>query len=130
MYHREILTVTHYRDIHEDVRGFPSGSGVRNLPVTQDTQVSVSGFGRFPWRRAWQPPPVSLPGKFQGQRSLAGYGPWGHRESDMTSTHTLKSVKFSSVAQLCLTLRDRMNCSTPGLPVHHQFPEFIQTHVH
>ena len=34
------------------------------------------------------------------------------------------------VAQLCLTLCDPMNCSTPGLPVHHQLPEFTQTHVH
>ena len=35
-----------------------------------------------------------------------------------------------SVAQLCLTLCDPMNRSTPGLPVHHQLPEFTQTHVH
>ena len=40
------------------------------------------------------------------------------------------SVQFSSVSQLCLTLCDPMDCSTPGLPVHHQFPEFIQTHVY
>ena len=37
--------------------------------------------------------------------------------------------QFSSVAQSCLTLCDPMNCSTPGLPVHHQLPEFTQTHV-
>ena len=40
------------------------------------------------------------------------------------------SVQFSSVAQLCPTLCNPMNCSTPGLPVHHQLPGFIQTHVH
>ena len=40
------------------------------------------------------------------------------------------SIQFSSVAQLCPTLCDPMNCSTPGLPVHHQLPEFTQTHVH
>ena len=40
------------------------------------------------------------------------------------------SVQFSSVAQSCLTLCDPMNLSTPGLPVHHQLPEFTQTHVH
>ena len=40
------------------------------------------------------------------------------------------SVQFSSVAQSCLTLCSPMNCSTPGLPVHHQLPEFTQTHVH
>ena len=42
----------------------------------------------------------------------------------------LSSVQFSSVAQSCPTLCDPMNCSTPGLPVHHQLPEFTQTHVH
>ena len=39
-------------------------------------------------------------------------------------------LQFSSVAQLCPTLCDTMNCSTPGLPVHHQLPKFTQTHVH
>ena len=48
---------------------------------------------------------------------------------------SLKSVllnwfQFSSVAQSCPTLCDPMNHSRPGLPVHHQLPEFIQTHVH
>ena len=37
---------------------------------------------------------------------------------------------FSSVAQLCLTLCDPMDCSTPGFPVHHQLLELTQTHVH
>ena len=41
-----------------------------------------------------------------------------------------KLVQFSSVAQSCPTLCDPMDCSTPGLPVHHQLPEFPQTHVH
>ena len=40
------------------------------------------------------------------------------------------SVQFSSDAQLCPTLCDPMNRSTPGLPVHHHVPEFTQTHVH
>ena len=40
------------------------------------------------------------------------------------------SAQFSSVTQSCPTLCDPMNCSTPGLPVHHQLPEFTQTHVH
>ena len=40
------------------------------------------------------------------------------------------TVQFSSVAQSCPTLCDPMNRSTPGLPVHHQLPEFTQTHVH
>ena len=40
------------------------------------------------------------------------------------------SVQFNSVAHLCLTLCEPMDCSTPGLPVHHQLWEFTQTHVH
>ena len=41
----------------------------------------------------------------------------------------LLAVQFSSVAQSCPTLCDPMNCSTPGLPVHHQLLEFTQTHI-
>ena len=44
--------------------------------------------------------------------------------------HWSHQFKFSSVAQLCLTLCDPMNCSMPGLPVHHQLLEFTQTHIH
>ena len=48
-----------------------------------------------------------------------------------TSTNTERILcQFSSVAQSCSTLCDPMNCSTPGLPVHHQLLEFTQTHVH
>ena len=46
------------------------------------------------------------------------------------NTSTFSSVQFTSVTQSCLTLCDPMNHSTPGLPVHHQLPEFTQTHVH
>ena len=46
------------------------------------------------------------------------------------SMFNLCSVQFSSVSQSCPTLCDPMNRSTPGLPVHHQLPEFTQTHVH
>ena len=48
----------------------------------------------------------------------------------VTTGQTIALAQFSSVAQLCLTLCHLMDCSTPGFPVHHQFPEFTQTHVH
>ena len=47
-----------------------------------------------------------------------------------TGMGEFNSVQFSSVTQSCLTLCDPMNHSTPGLPVHHQLPEFTQTHIH
>ena len=51
--------------------------------------------------------------------------------SYMVSKHLcISSVQFSSIAQSCSTLCDPMNCSMPGLPVHHQLLEFTQTHVH
>ena len=50
------------------------------------------------------------------------------REDHLAFVGELVSVPFSSVAQSCPTLCDPMNCSMPGLPVHHQLPEFTQTH--
>ena len=52
---------------------------------------------------------------------------------DINLKHVFSSIRwvqFSSVTQSCPTLCNPMNCSTPGLPVHHQLPEFTQTHVH
>ena len=58
-------------------------------------------------------------------------GAWGATGHGVAKTQKrLPSVQFSSVAQSCQTLCDPMDCSMPGLPVHHQFPEFAQTHVH
>ena len=44
--------------------------------------------------------------------------------------HLVSVIQFSSVAQSCQTLRDPMDGSMPHLPVHHQFPEFTQSHIH
>ena len=50
-------------------------------------------------------------------------------EKDARRHLSFSSVQFSSVAQSCPTLCDPMDCSTPGLPVHHQLPEVTQTHA-
>ena len=59
---------------------------VKNLPTNAgDFNDMVQVLGQEdPWRRAWQPTPVLLAGESHLQRSLAGYGPWGRKESDMT----------------------------------------------
>ena len=49
---------------------------------------------------------------------------------DTQAATYFSSVQLRSVAHSCPTLCDLMDCSTPGLPVHHQLPEFTQTHVH
>ena len=53
--------------------------------------------GKIPWRRQWQLTPVSVPGESHGQKSLAGYSPWDHKESDMTERLTL-SLAWKLVA--------------------------------
>ena len=56
---------------------------VKDLLAVQETGFNP-WVGNIPWRRKWQPTPVFLPGESHGQRSLAGYSPWGCKESDMT----------------------------------------------
>ena len=56
---------------------------VKHLPAMQETGVWFL-VGKIPWRRKWQSTPALLPGKSHGRRSLTGYSPWGHKESDMT----------------------------------------------
>ena len=54
----------------------------------QETRVQP-WVGKIPWKRKWQPTPVFLPGKSHQQRSLEGYSPWGHKESEASEhTHT------------------------------------------
>ena len=69
--------------------GFPGGVSGKE-PACQCRRHKRWGFSpwvrKIPWRRAWQPTPVSLPGKFHGQRSLEGFSPWGHK-SRMWLTH-------------------------------------------
>ena len=57
---------------------------VKNLPPTFDPYVR-----KIPCRREWQPTPLFLSGESRGQRSLVGYSPWGHKESDRTERVTL-----------------------------------------
>jgi len=58
-----------------------------HLPVQEISEIQVPFLVRkVPWRRAWQPTPVFLSGDSLGQRSLAGYSPWGCKESDTTES--------------------------------------------
>ena len=74
---------------------FPVGKGdraslVAQLMYMQHRRPSFDPWVRkFLWRRKWLPTSVFLPGEFYGQRSLVGYSPWGHKESDTTEQLTL-----------------------------------------
>ena len=78
------------------------------MPAVQETLVLSLGQ-EDPLRREWLPTPVFLPGECHGQRSLMGYSPWGHKESDMTEQliyHSLHFVaKSPSVVELDFLFR-------------------------
>ena len=67
--------------------GFPGGASGKG-PACQCRRFKKCEFDlwgrKIPWRRAWQPTPVFLPGESHGQRSLKCYSPWGHKELDTT----------------------------------------------
>ena len=73
------------------LQGFPGGAGGKE-PACQCRRPKRRGFHpwvrKIPWRRAWQPTPVFLPGESQGQRRLAGYSLCGHPESGTTELST------------------------------------------
>ena len=72
------------------------GSDSKESAFNTRNSVSIPGLGRSPGEEILTP--VFLPGEFHGQRSLVGYGPWGHKELDMTERITL-SLSFIVVTQ-------------------------------
>ena len=68
---------------------------VKNLPAMQEAQLQ-SQVGKIPWRREWLTTPIFLPGKFHGQRSMAG--PWDRQESDTTEQLPL------SLSHMCMCI--------------------------
>ena len=103
--------------------------GFRNLQASSATGITEGH---------WQPPcSVLLQGripKYQWEAIMPSIGISAYILDPLSSSPCSRpcnaSVEFSSVAQSCPTLCDPTDCSTPGLPVHHQLPEFTQTHVH
>ena len=105
----------------ENVVGLDSGGTSGQKPACQCRKLKRRGFDpwveKIPWSRAWQPPPVSLPGEFHGQRSLVGYSPQGHKESDMTEcthAHTECVPLLSGIHTLTEQRRDGLLSSSWG----------------
>ena len=73
---------------------------VKNLPQCGRPRFNPWVWN-IPWKREWQPTLIFLPGDFHGQRSLAGYGPWGQKESDTTEQRTLQICKTSGT-EFCI----------------------------
>ena len=76
---------------------FPGDSVVKSLPANAGEMGFNPCIWTIPWSRKWQPAPVFLPGKFYGQRSLAGHSPWCHKRvwHDLATKQCLKSENES-----------------------------------
>ena len=87
---------------------------VKNLPC-ECRRYKRRGFspwiGRIPWRRAWQPTPVFLPGESHGQRSLAGYSLYGRKELDTTEA-TLHAQAHLTIENIQMAKEHIKRCST------------------
>ena len=112
----------------------PCGSAGKESTCNAGDLGWIPGLRRSPGERL--PTPVFWPGEFHGL-----YNPWGPKRWTWLSdfdfhilqprAHFLKkNWRFSSVAESCPTVCNPMDGSTPGLPVHHQLPEFTQAHIH
>ena len=89
---------------------------VKNLPAMQETRVRSLGW-EDPWRREWLITPVFLPGESHGQRSLAGYSPWGLRighNSAIKHKYNIKHTIF--VMKLILNLKKQFLLGLPYCP--------------
>ena len=109
---------------------------VKNLPDSAgDTRNGglILRQGKIPWSSKWEPTPVFLPGKSHGWRSLAGYSPWGHKESDITKqlstlTHKLhimgrqSSMEFYLLILVSMTIMQILICFyCRGIIFYHRF---------
>ena len=88
IYSNTLLNVIHGNSLELGLElSFPDGT-IGKEPACQCRRHKRLRFNpwvrKIPWRRAWQSTPVFLPGESHGQRSLVGYSPWGHKESDTT----------------------------------------------
>ena len=96
---------------------FPGSSDSRESACNPRDPGSIPVLGGFPWRRKWQPTPVFLPGKSHGQRSLAGYSPWGRKESD--TTERLHSLYYRNLLVLSSKFRQvcKHHCTFDAYPL-------------
>ena len=105
----------------------------RGFPTTVASVIAEHGFRSCGlWVQSLQVTGSRVQAQSLQHQSLVAPWPMGScLIRDQTSVPCIVSpVLFSLVARLCLTLCNSMDCSMPGLPVHHQLPEFTQTHAH
>ena len=106
-----ILRRLPYAYIYTEMRGTVdlAGSDSKEICPQCRRPVFYPWVGKLPWRREWQPTPVFLPGEFHGQRSLAGYSPYGFKESD--TTELLTHIDLVEYLVVIFKLRTIKSCA-------------------
>ena len=87
---------------NNEIKRFPRRLHGKTPTCSARDAGSIPGFGKISWRRKWHPTTVFFSEKSHGQRSLAGYRPWGHKQSDTTEwqhTHTFHSFISTNVSE-------------------------------
>ena len=79
-----LILLSHFTHAETEIQGGWALSTSLIIAVPSSGLILVYTCLPLPWRRQWHPTPVLLPGKSHGRRSLVGYSPWGHEESDTT----------------------------------------------
>ena len=123
----------------------PTPSMQTCLPESLHSWAQARTFPFFDQKQSFLSGSDDLPREHTSWQRISVIPPWRRRRNTRSVSYSTlipilwmwkaqNAVKpppsFSSVAQSCLTLCDPMDCSRPGLPVHHQLPEFTQIHVH
>ena len=94
--------------------GFPGASYGKESSCSAGFDPWV---GKIPWRRAWQPTPVALPGEYHGQKSLVGYSPRGHQES--YATEHLSTVHRTVKNAVCVLFPPHQGAARGAPPSRH-----------
>ena len=110
-------------------KGLPGGASGKEL-TCQCRRHKRCGFnpcvGKIPWKRAWQPTPVFLPGESHGQRSLAGYSPWGHKE--LGTAEATQRACMHITLQICC--RSRNKKLKQQVTLNFYFSNFLTSPLH
>ena len=85
----------------------PGGSDSKESACNAGRPKFNRWVGKISWRRKWQPTPIFLPGEFHGQRNLAGYSPWGCKESDTIERLTLHAWNVLPLLLLLFSLKTK-----------------------